>query len=57
MVQNFGNLGQRSCGDLYILKAVLPRREDANKAIQRLNGHGYDNLILHVEWAQPRAER
>lgn len=32
-------------------------KEDANKAIQRLNGHGYDNLILHVEWAQPRAER
>lgn len=32
-------------------------KEHANKAIQRLNGYGYDNLILHVEWAQPRAER
>lgn len=32
-------------------------RDHAQKAIERLNGYGYDNLILHVEWAQPRAER
>ncbi|KAK4321424.1 hypothetical protein Pmani_007763 [Petrolisthes manimaculis] len=29
------------------------RREDANKAIQTLNGYGYDHLILSVEWAKP----
>ena len=33
------------------------RREDAAKAIDKLDGYGYDNLILRVEWAQPRAER
>lgn len=27
-------------------------REDAQAAIDKLNGHGYDNLILHVEWAR-----
>ncbi|KAI8474169.1 MAG: eukaryotic translation initiation factor [Monoraphidium minutum] len=32
-------------------------REDAERAIRNLNGYGYDNLILHVEWAAPRAER
>ncbi|CAM0943569.1 unnamed protein product [Alopecurus aequalis] len=29
-------------------------REDAEKAISKLNGYGYDNLILHVEMAAPR---
>ncbi|XP_076064657.1 eukaryotic translation initiation factor 3 subunit G-like [Oratosquilla oratoria] len=29
------------------------RREDAAKAIKYLNGHGYDHLILSVEWAKP----
>lgn len=29
------------------------RREDAAKAIQILNGYGYDHLILSVEWAKP----
>ncbi|KAG8072688.1 hypothetical protein GUJ93_ZPchr0006g45168 [Zizania palustris] len=29
-------------------------REDADKAISKLNGYGYDNLILRVEWATPR---
>lgn len=33
------------------------RRDDAQKAIDKLDGYGYDNLILHVEWAQPRTER
>lgn len=29
-------------------------KEDAERAIMKLNGYGYDNLILHVEWATPR---
>ncbi|XVF05445.1 hypothetical protein REPUB_Repub05bG0173000 [Reevesia pubescens] len=30
-------------------------KEDAQKAINKLNGYGYDNLILRVEWATQRA--
>uniref|UniRef100_A0A6U3CLB1 Eukaryotic translation initiation factor 3 subunit G n=1 Tax=Lotharella globosa TaxID=91324 RepID=A0A6U3CLB1_9EUKA len=30
------------------------RAEDAEHAIDMLNGYGYDNLILHVEKAKPR---
>jgi len=30
-------------------------RKDAEKAKAKLHGHGYDNLILQVNWAQPRA--
>ncbi|KAI4326777.1 hypothetical protein L6164_019313 [Bauhinia variegata] len=29
-------------------------REDAQRAINKLNGYGYDNLVLRVEWATPR---
>lgn len=28
-------------------------RNDAAKAIQKLNGHGYDHLILNVDWSKP----
>jgi translation initiation factor 3 subunit G len=31
-------------------------RRDAEKAIAALHGHGFDNLILHVEWAKPRED-
>jgi len=31
------------------------QREDAQRAIDKLNGHGYDNLILQVQWAKPKA--
>jgi len=30
-------------------------REDAQRAVKNLNGHGYDNLILQVQFAKPRA--
>lgn len=33
------------------------RREDAQNAIDTLNGHGYDHLILQVDWAEDRKDR
>jgi len=32
-------------------------QEDAQAAIDKLNGHGYASLILRVEWAKPREKR
>jgi translation initiation factor 3 subunit G len=31
---------------------TFAKKEDAARAIERLNGFGYDHLILKVEWAQ-----
>nr|CAD7265499.1 unnamed protein product [Timema shepardi] len=31
-------------------------RSDAAKAIAALNGHGYDHLILNVDWSKPPAQ-
>ena len=36
---------------------VFGTREDANRAIEKLDGYGYDNLILRVEYAAPREDR
>jgi len=35
------------------------RHDDAARAIAKLSGHGYDHLILHLEWAKyvTRGER
>ena len=30
-------------------------KEDAERAINKLNGFGYDSLILQVEWSPPRS--
>jgi len=32
-------------------------KETAEKAMARTHGMGYDNLILNVQWSQPRVER
>lgn len=31
-------------------------RNDAATAIKLLNGHGYDHLILNVEWSKPQVQ-
>lgn len=32
-------------------------RADAAKAIHTLNGHGYDHLILSVDWSKPQTHQ
>jgi translation initiation factor 3 subunit G len=45
---------RRSKGFAYV---TYTNREDAERAIQMLDGHPYDSLILRVEFAKPKAER
>lgn len=33
------------------------RSEDAQRAMDRLAGYGYDHLILQIEWAKPSLPR
>lgn len=33
---------------------TFQERDDAERALEQLNGHGYGYLILKVEWAKPR---
>jgi len=47
-------LTQESRGFAFV---TFEMRADAEKAVSKLNGHGYDNLILHVEFAKPREEK
>ena len=32
---------------------TFSNKDDAERAMERLNGHGYDHLIIKVEWAKP----
>lgn len=36
---------------------AFQNRSDAEKCIQRLDGYGYDHLILSVEWSRPKEPR
>ncbi|KAK6231361.1 hypothetical protein QUC31_011353 [Theobroma cacao] len=60
----FGLFGQ--IADVYVPRDHKPNlnrgfafvnfvnKEDAQRAINKLDGYGYDNLILNVEWSLPR---
>lgn len=60
LFRNFGNISRvylgkdkitgQSKGFAFI---SFIRRDDAARAIAGVNGYGYDNLILSVEWAKP----
>jgi hypothetical protein len=45
-----GNIFKEPRGFAYI---AFVRKEDAERALERLQGHGYDHLILKLEWAKP----
>ncbi|KAI0077591.1 translation initiation factor 3 RNA-binding subunit [Panus rudis PR-1116 ss-1] len=32
-------------------------KSDAQRAMEKMHGRGYDNLILNVQWSQPREQR
>jgi len=48
-----GDRNAKSKGFAFV---TFSKREEAANAIQRLNGFGYDHLILHVEWAKPSSK-
>eukprot|EP00604_Paraphysomonas_vestita_P002004 CAMPEP_0174820142 /NCGR_PEP_ID=MMETSP1107-20130205/3774_1 /TAXON_ID=36770 /ORGANISM="Paraphysomonas vestita, Strain GFlagA" /LENGTH=282 /DNA_ID=CAMNT_0016034899 /DNA_START=172 /DNA_END=1020 /DNA_ORIENTATION=+ len=45
-----GTIVKEPRGFAYI---AFARKEDAERAMERLQGHGYDHLILKLEWAKP----
>mmetsp|Transcript_14318 Transcript_14318/g.21440 ORF Transcript_14318/g.21440 Transcript_14318/m.21440 type:complete len:312 (-) Transcript_14318:103-1038(-) len=45
-----GNVYKEPRGFAYV---AFARRDDAERAMERLQGHGYDHLILKLEWAKP----
>ena len=42
---------------LMFVFCVSDVRSDAERAMQNLQGHGYDHLILKLEWARPSAPK
>lgn len=46
----YGNVFKEPRGFAYV---AFSRKEDAARAMDRLQGHGYDHLILKLEWAKP----
>jgi translation initiation factor 3 subunit G len=47
---DFGNIYKEPRGFAYI---AFTTRQDAEIAMDKLQGHGYDHLILKLEWAKP----
>jgi translation initiation factor 3 subunit G len=48
------HLDTKACKGFAFVSMVT--KEGAEKAIELLHGHGYDHLILRVEWAKPSSE-
>lgn len=48
-----GNIYKEPRGFAYV---ALTTRRDAEIAMEKLQGHGYDHLILKLEWAKPPSE-
>lgn len=49
-VKEGGRIVKEPRGFAYV---AFVNHEDAEKAMERLQGHGYDHLILKLEWAKP----
>ena len=49
----YGNTVKESRGFAYV---AFYERQDAEAAMKMLQGHGYDHLILKLEWAKPPAK-
>lgn len=50
-VDEYGEIFKEPRGFAYI---AFAHKDDAEEAMARLNGHGYDHLILKVEFSQPK---